>query len=90
MLKCLFGQLVDEYGPATPDPAAATSASASCAPSECGDPAAGDEAASSCGGDAGAGRVTWSAEMAFLQVGVTGVTMLDLCSRTRPQTSTCF
>lgn len=73
MLRSLFGQLASEYGPAANDPSA-TAAAAGGAPSECGDAASViDDSASSCcgdggGGAGGGGRVTWSAEMAFLQV----------------------
>ncbi|KAI8471335.1 MAG: hypothetical protein J3K34DRAFT_506797 [Monoraphidium minutum] len=73
VLGRLFGQLTEEFGPAAPDMSGGVSTSASfgasCAPSECGDAPGFDECASSCGGmEAAAGRVTWSAEMAFLQI----------------------
>ncbi|GBF97531.1 hypothetical protein Rsub_10454 [Raphidocelis subcapitata] len=77
VLKSLFGQLTEDYGPATADPSAAASVSTSVAQS--GAASEGDDAASSCNGEAGgggvggcasggAGRTTWCASLAFLQI----------------------
>jgi hypothetical protein len=85
VLKSLFGKLVAEFGPATAEPSAAASCGPSAHASECGDggpaaSAAADDGASSCCGSeapSAAGRTTWSAEMAFLQVRGVGAERLQ-------------
>lgn len=66
VLKSLFSQLTADYGPATTDGAAASSCAPSARTSETEDTTGTEDCSSSC--DMADSRVTWSAEMAFLQV----------------------